>query len=45
MATSSPQKRSYANADLDVLAELEEMVHKELQSVQISPQVCVWPSA
>ncbi|KAL8789340.1 MAG: hypothetical protein Q9195_006867 [Heterodermia aff. obscurata] len=38
MATPSPRKRSYADADLDVLAGLEEMVHRELQSVQISPQ-------
>ena len=42
MATSSPRKRSYAEADLDILAGLEEMVHKELQSVHISPQVCSW---
>ena len=39
MATPSPRKRSYADADLDILADLEERVHKELQSVQNTPQV------
>ncbi|KAG6994100.1 hypothetical protein G7Y79_00047g083260 [Physcia stellaris] len=38
MATPSPRKRSYADADLDILADLEERVHKELQSVQNTPQ-------
>lgn len=39
MATPSPRKRSYADADLDLLANLKERVHKELQSVQNTPQV------
>lgn len=39
MATPSPRKRSYAEADLDILAGLEEVVKKELPFEPNTPQV------